>query len=159
MPGQEEIEDLASLLRIHLLEEDGVNSVPSHFKEENAKSDIVQSLRGMGTNLHSGSNSLVSGVLVCALYAALPPEMQMLAFRPNPQGCTRKIVLATNIAETSVTLQGIKFVVDTGKHKMRQFSGVTGMEFLRIADVSMAQVCRRYPLRCKISSYKATCKL
>lgn len=41
---------------------------------------------------------IVNGVLICVLYAALPPEAQMLAFRPKPDGCSRKIILATNIA-------------------------------------------------------------
>jgi hypothetical protein len=80
--------------------------------------------------------------MICVLYAALPPEAQMMAFAPKPEGCTRKIILATNIAETSVTLSGIRYVVDCGKHKTRDYNGATGMESLTVKDISKAQVGR-----------------
>ena len=64
----------------------------------------------------------------------------MIAFRPRPPACTRKVILATNIAETSVTVDGIKFVVDCGKYKSRDFNSVTGMESLITSDISKAQV-------------------
>ena len=63
--------------------------------------DIVQSLEGMGTNISAQAGTIIDGVMICVLYAALPPEAQMVAFAPKPPGCTRKIILATNIAETS----------------------------------------------------------
>jgi HrpA-like RNA helicase len=137
LPGQEEIEDLASLLRKHIKDD-----------EENERAmtagDIVQSIKGIGTNIHTGtSSSIVNGVLICVLYAALPSEAQLLAFKPKPEGCTRKIILATNIAETSVTLDGIRFVVDCGKHKTRDFSNTTGMESLVVSDISKAQAAQR----------------
>ena len=131
LPGQEEIEDLASLLKQHLRKDD-----------VESNKDFVQSIQGIGTNLHSMS-SLVNDVLVCVLYAAMPPAAQMLAFAPKPQGCRRKIVLSTNIAETSVTLNGIRYVVDCGKHKMRDFSSTTGMESLTVSDISQAQAAQR----------------
>lgn len=139
LPGQEEIEDLAALLRKHLDEEadlartltSGENESGGDDEDDKGDDkkppvDIVQSLKGMGTNLNSGQNAIVNGVLVCVLYAALPPEAQMFAFQPRPDGCSRKIILSTNIAETSVTLEGIRYVIDTGKQKVREFSGSTG---------------------------------
>lgn len=51
--------------------------------------------------------------IICPIYAALPSNVQMRAFEKTPPK-HRKIVLATNIAETSVTIEGIKYVVDTG---------------------------------------------
>jgi HrpA-like RNA helicase len=136
MPGQEDIEDLASLLRRHLQRK-------KKRDDKDQTKDIVQSIRGIGTNLHSSGSNLVQDVIVCMLYAALPPAAQMLAFQPKPEGCRRKIVLATNIAETSVTLEGIKFVVDSGKHKTRDFNSSTGMESLTVHDVSKAQAAQR----------------
>lgn len=62
----------------------------------------------------------VDKLLVVPLYAALPSAAQLEAFRKPPNGC-RKVVLATNIAETSITISGIKFVVDTGLVKQRRF--------------------------------------
>ena len=56
-------------------------------------------------------------IKICTLYAALPPHLQLKAFEkcdPN----TRKVVLSTNIAETSVTIDGIKFVIDSGLVKV-----------------------------------------
>lgn len=138
LPGQEEIEGMASLLRSHLDEEAELSRSLSN--SESIKDDIVQSLKGMGKDVNSSLNSVIHGVQICVLYAALPAEVQMIAFQPKPPGCIRKLVLATNIAETSVTLDGIRYVVDSGKHKTRDFSGTTGMESLTIANVSKAQV-------------------
>ncbi|MGK3742981.1 MAG: HrpA-like RNA helicase [Bacillariaceae sp.] len=139
LPGQEEIEDLNQLLKRHLEEDQKGGKVQKHI------SDIVQNISGIGTTISSqkGAANIVNGVMICVLYAALPPEVQMLAFAPKPKGCSRKIILATNIAETSVTLDGIRYVVDCGKHKIRDFSNSTGMESLTVQDVSKAQAAQR----------------
>lgn len=55
---------------------------------------------------------------VLPLYAALPQEQQVQAFKPVPKG-RRKVVLATNVAETSVTINGIRHVVDSGMVKAK----------------------------------------
>jgi HrpA-like RNA helicase len=81
--------------------------------------------------------------LVCVLYAALPPEAQLAAFARKPPGCVRKVILATNIAETSVTLPGIRYVVDTGLHKIRRVAASTGMESLSVEEISKAQAAQR----------------
>lgn len=52
-------------------------------------------------------------VLVCPMFAALPSQHQMKVFISAPIG-KRKVILATNIAETSITIPGVKYVVDTG---------------------------------------------
>lgn len=76
-------------------------------------------------------------MLVCPLYAALPPHQQLAVFAVTPAGC-RKIVLATNVAETSITIPGIRYVVDPGFAKSRQYSARTGMESLTVLPVSKA---------------------
>jgi len=53
------------------------------------------------------------------------------------------MILATNIAETSVTLDGIRYVIDCGKCKSRDYNSATGMESLTVADVSKAQAAQR----------------
>ncbi len=133
LTGQDEIENLARLLRQVLQEE-------NEKSKQQWTGDQVQSL-GDVQNTPS-AHSVVSGVSVCPLYAALPPEQQLLAFEEKPPGCSRKIVLATNIAETSVTIPDIKYVIDTGKHKCRQVLS-TGMETLQIQDISQAQAAQR----------------
>ena len=55
--------------------------------------------------------------LVCPLYAALPREAQERAFAPAPRGA-RKIIIATTIAETSLTIAGVQYVVDSGQTKV-----------------------------------------
>mmetsp|Transcript_3825 Transcript_3825/g.3953 ORF Transcript_3825/g.3953 Transcript_3825/m.3953 type:complete len:536 (-) Transcript_3825:165-1772(-) len=119
--------------------------------EEN---DCFQSLKGMGTDINNSlhdENSITNAVLICVLYASLPPEQQLLAFEPKPNNVERKVILATNIAETSVTLSGIRYVVDAGKVKIRDFcastndngGGVTGMESLIVSNISKAQASQR----------------
>jgi ATP-dependent RNA helicase DHX37/DHR1 len=56
-------------------------------------------------------------VLVLPLYAMLPPAAQRRVFEAPPDG-TRLIVIATNVAETSLTIPNIKYVVDTGRAKV-----------------------------------------
>jgi HrpA-like RNA helicase len=107
LPGQDEIEDLASLLKTHL-EELEPDDLPG--TQRNASKDIVQNIKGIGTSIHSGSTMIVNGVLICVLYAALPPDAQMVAFRPKPDGCSRKIILSTNIAGEFVSCEIYVFV-------------------------------------------------
>ena len=57
-------------------------------------------------------------MMICYLFAALPTFDQVKAFSPTPPG-RRKVILSTNIAETSVTISGVKYVVDCGKVKIR----------------------------------------
>jgi HrpA-like RNA helicase len=87
---------LASLLKRHLDQD-------KELQRSLTSVDIVQPLHGIGTNVSEKAASIVNGVMICVLYAALPPEAQMMAFAPKPEGCARKIILATNIAETSGT--------------------------------------------------------
>ena len=93
LTGQDEIEDLASLLKRYLEDLE-----PNGESERSISGDIVQNIKGIGTSINGGNSVIVSGVLICVLYASLPPEQQMLAFHPKPKGCTRKVILATNIA-------------------------------------------------------------
>jgi len=151
LPGQEEIEDLHALLKKNL-EEDVqrrrlVEQVSSSTNTNTNTNDLVQSIKGIGKDLSSNNpyHTLTSSnVLICTLYASLPPQAQIFAFQPKPAGCTRKIILATNIAETSVTLHGIRYIVDPGKYKRRDFAGsTTGMESLTVSNVSKAQAAQR----------------
>ena len=75
------------------------------------------------------------------LYGALSLEVQRRAILPSPAG-RRKVVLATNIAETSLTIEGIRLVVDSALERSAQFdvrSGVTRLQTQRISQASMTQ--------------------
>ncbi|CAI0390751.1 unnamed protein product [Linum tenue] len=76
------------------------------------------------------------------IFSSLPSEQQMRVFMPAPDG-HRKVVLATNIAETSVTIPGIKFVIDPGFVKARSYDPAKGMESLIIIPTSKAQALQR----------------
>lgn len=80
--------------------------------------------------------------VVLPLYAALPYEQQLSVFQRAPKN-QRKIILATNIAETSITVEGIKYVIDCGVVKAKFFNSKTGMECLAEVDISKAQATQR----------------
>ena len=90
--------------------------------------------RGAGTSLGE--------LIVTPIYANLPSEMQAKIFEPTPVGA-RKVVLATNIAETSLTIDGIRYVVDPGFSKQASYSPRTGMSSLAVAPVSRASAQQR----------------
>ncbi|GER31861.1 RNA helicase family protein [Striga asiatica] len=79
---------------------------------------------------------------VVSIFASLPSEKQMKVFLPAPAGF-RKVILATNIAETSVTIPGIKYVIDPGMVKVRTYDPSTGIEPLIIVKTSKAQALQR----------------
>ena len=80
-------------------------------------------------------------VILCPLYGALPLSEQRKAILPAPAG-KRKVVLATNIAETSLTIEGIRLVVDSAQERVARFDPRTGLTRLvtqRISQASMTQ--------------------
>ncbi len=86
-----------------------------------------------------------ASTLVVPLHGQLSPEAQDAAIRPTPNG-TRKIVLATDIAETSLTIEGISVVVDSGLARRPRFdpgTGLTRLETVRISRANAEQRCGR----------------
>lgn len=82
-----------------------------------------------------------SDILLCPLYGALTLAEQRQAILPAPQG-KRKVVLATNIAETSLTIEGIRLVVDCAQERVARYDARTGLTRLitqRISQASMTQ--------------------
>ncbi|CAK9203293.1 unnamed protein product [Sphagnum troendelagicum] len=89
-----------------------------------------------------GLGSKIAEMIICPIYANLPSDMQAKIFEETPEGA-RKVVLATNIAETSLTIDGIKYVIDPGFCKQKSYSPRTGMESLIITPVSKAAAQQR----------------
>mmetsp|Transcript_25412 Transcript_25412/g.71746 ORF Transcript_25412/g.71746 Transcript_25412/m.71746 type:complete len:1147 (-) Transcript_25412:122-3562(-) len=81
-------------------------------------------------------------LIILPVYSALPSEMQTMIFEPPPPGC-RKCIVATNIAEASLTIDGIYFVVDPGMAKVKMFNPKTGMDSLLITPISQANARQR----------------
>jgi hypothetical protein len=79
------------------------------------------------------ANKDLDTLLVLPLYSELPGERQALIFDAAPPGA-RKCVIATNIAETSLTIDGIKYVIDCGYCKFKVFSPKMGMDSLQVTS-------------------------
>lgn len=114
LTGQEEIESVASVLRQRM---------------EEIMKDCAPHLRP-------------AQLLVCPIFAALPHAEQMRVFAETPPN-HRKVVLATNIAESSVTIPGIRYVVDAGFSKQRAYRAKTGVECLLVTPISQEQAWQR----------------
>uniref|UniRef100_A0A3P8T4E5 ATP-dependent RNA helicase DHX33 n=1 Tax=Amphiprion percula TaxID=161767 RepID=A0A3P8T4E5_AMPPE len=99
---------------------------------------LARTCRDIAKHLPDGCSPMV----VIPLYASLPPAQQLRVFQPAPKGC-RKVILSTNIAETSVTISGIKYVIDTGMVKAKRFNPDSGLEVLAVQRVSKAQAWQR----------------
>ncbi|KPI93736.1 PREDICTED: putative pre-mRNA-splicing factor ATP-dependent RNA helicase DHX16 [Papilio xuthus] len=84
----------------------------------------------------------IKELLILPVYANLPSDMQAKIFEPTPEGA-RKVVLATNIAETSLTIDNIIYVIDPGFAKQNNFNSKTGMESLMVVPISKASANQR----------------
>lgn len=85
---------------------------------------------------------VASDVMLCPLYGALSLSEQRKAILPAPAGF-RKVVLATNIAETSLTIEGIRLVVDSAQERVARFDARTGLTRLVTQRVSQASMTQR----------------
>ena len=81
-------------------------------------------------------------VQVLPLYSLLPTREQLRVFEPPPNG-SRLIVLATNVAETSLTIPGIRFVFDCGRSKERRYDRTTGVQSFEVGWISKASASQR----------------
>ncbi|XP_044494910.1 probable pre-mRNA-splicing factor ATP-dependent RNA helicase DEAH9 isoform X1 [Mangifera indica] len=83
-----------------------------------------------------------SGLIILPLYSGLSRAEQELVFSPTSRG-KRKVVISTNIAETSLTLEGIVYVVDSGFSKQRFYNPISDIENLVVAPISKASARQR----------------
>lgn len=79
---------------------------------------------------------------VLPLYSLLPTREQLRVFEPPPEG-SRLVVLATNVAETSLTIPGIRYVFDCGRSKERKYDATTGVQSFEIGWISQASASQR----------------
>lgn len=81
-------------------------------------------------------------LLMLPIYSQMPADLQARIFEPSEHG-ERKCVVATNIAETSLTVDGIMFVVDSGFSKLKLYNPKVGMDSLQITPISQANAAQR----------------
>ncbi|KAH9986719.1 P-loop containing nucleoside triphosphate hydrolase protein [Russula vinacea] len=101
---------------------------------EAAHENLTETARALGNK--------IAELIVCPIYANLPSDMQAKIFEPTPEGA-RKVVLATNIAETSITIDGVVFVIDPGFVKQNSYNPRTGMSSLVVVPCSRASANQR----------------
>ena len=104
--------------------------------------ETVESLEKLIKEHENEMRADVPKLQVLPLFAALPQDAQQAVFqRPPPK--TRKVILATNIAETSVTVPGVRFVIDCGKAKIKHFRTGLGLESLLVKPISKSAAVQR----------------
>ncbi|KIM89015.1 hypothetical protein PILCRDRAFT_84835 [Piloderma croceum F 1598] len=113
---------------------------------EAAHESLQETARALGNK--------VAELVICPIYANLPSDMQAKIFEPTPEGA-RKVVLATNIAETSITIDGVVFVIDPGFVKQNSYNPHTGMSSLVVVPCSRASANQRAGRAGRVGAGKA----
>ncbi len=103
---------IVTVLQIHVTQPPGdiLVFLTGQEEVETAAEVLAVRTRGLGTKIKE--------LIICKIYSTLPSDMQVKIFEPTPPGA-RKVVLATNIAETSLTIDGITYVIDPGFSKQK----------------------------------------
>jgi ATP-dependent RNA helicase DDX35 len=136
-PAEDYVEKtISTVFDIHTTEPNGDILVFLTGREE--IESAVQAVSERSSQLPPGSKSL----LPMPLYAGLTTEQQMYVFEEAPAN-HRKVIFSTNIAEASVTINGIVYVVDCGFVKLRAYNPKTGIETLTATPVSKAAAAQR----------------
>ncbi|PIA51265.1 hypothetical protein AQUCO_01100242v1 [Aquilegia coerulea] len=104
--------------------------------------DIEKMISKLEEKVQSLAEGSCMDVVILPLHGSLPPEMQVRVFQPPPPNC-RRFIVATNIAETSLTVDGVVYVIDSGFVKQRQYNPATGMYSLDIVQISRVQADQR----------------
>ncbi|KAI9683650.1 MAG: hypothetical protein M1829_004955 [Trizodia sp. TS-e1964] len=127
---------VTTIFQIHITQGQGDILVFLTGQEEieAAEQNLEETCRKLGNK--------VKEMVICPIYANLPSELQNKIFQPTPPNA-RKVVLATNIAETSLTIDGIVYVIDPGFVKENVYNPKTGMESLVVTPCSRASANQR----------------
>eukprot|EP00954_Amorphochlora_amoebiformis_P015873 1246438-Amorphochlora_amoeboformis.AAC.1 len=138
---------IVTVLQIHVTQPLGDILVFLTGQEEieAAQENLERRVRGLGTK--------IGELLILPIYSTLPSDMQAKIFEPTPPGA-RKVVLATNIAETSLTINGVIYVIDPGFCKQKSYNPRSGMEALIVTPVSRASAQQRAGRAGRVSAGK-----
>lgn len=137
-PAQEYIETaLATIFQIHHKE-----PLPGDILVFLPGQDVIESLESLIIEKAAELPPNVPKLRTIPLFAALSHEAQQAVFRSAGKN-TRKIVLATNIAETSVTIPGVRLVIDCGLAKLREYRSSLGLDSLLVKPISRSSAIQR----------------
>jgi pre-mRNA-splicing factor ATP-dependent RNA helicase DHX16 len=127
---------ITTIMTIHITQDPGdiLLFLTGQEEIEQAQESLIQITKSLGNRIPE--------LIICPIYANLPSEMQSKIFEPTPEGA-RKVVLSTNIAETSITIDGVIYVIDPGFCKQNNFNPRTGMESLVVVPASRASANQR----------------
>ncbi|CAI0862430.1 MULTISPECIES: ATP-dependent helicase HrpB [Serratia] len=137
------VERLYQPLASHQRLEDGIAAAVKRLLAEQPGSLLLflPGVAEINRVLERLTGEVASDTDLCPLYGALPLAQQQKAIQPAASG-RRKVVLATNIAETSLTIEGIRLVVDSGLERVARYdvrNGLTRLATQRISQASMVQ--------------------
>lgn len=125
-----------TVFQIHSSEPDGDILIFLTGREE--IDATIQMITEQSASLHPRAPQ----ILPLPLYAGLSSEQQLYVFESAPEN-TRKVIVSTNIAEASVTIDGIVYVIDCGFVKLRAFNPRTGIDSLTSTPISKASATQR----------------
>jgi pre-mRNA-splicing factor ATP-dependent RNA helicase DHX15/PRP43 len=137
---------IRTVLMIHRAE--GPGDVLLFLTGEEEIEDACRKLRIEGDDLHAQDPESVGPLECVPLYSSLPPQQQNRIFDPAPAGKPggapgRKVVVSTNVAETSLTIDGIVYVVDPGFSKQKVYNPRIRVESLLVSPISKASAQQR----------------
>ncbi|KAF0990878.1 hypothetical protein HZS_844, partial [Henneguya salminicola] len=127
---------VVTILQIHLTQPPGDVLVFLTGQEEieNCQEMLHERIRKLG--------SKIGELIILTIYSNLPTDLQAKIFETTPEDA-RKIILATNIAETSLTIDGIVYVIDPGFCKQKTYNPKSGVESLIVTPISKASAQQR----------------
>lgn len=136
-PAEDYVErSIKTVFDIHSQEDDGDILIFLTGRDEIEQA--IQLISERAAMLHPKAKRL----LTLPLYAGLSTDQQMYVFEPTPESM-RKVIVSTNIAEASVTIDGIVYVIDCGFAKIRAYNPTTGVETLTATPISKASATQR----------------
>ncbi|PWD51386.1 ATP-dependent RNA helicase HrpA [Serinibacter arcticus] len=143
-PAQEDLDQPTAIARaVEELSHLGPGDILVFCSGEREIRDATDALRdhlGNRFTLPGASSTVPGAVEVLPLYARLSAAEQHRVFEPHPY---RRVVISTNVAETSLTVPGIRYVVDTGLARISRYSNRTKVQRLPIEPVSQASANQR----------------
>jgi pre-mRNA-splicing factor ATP-dependent RNA helicase DHX15/PRP43 len=138
---------IRTVLKIHRAEDPG--DILLFLTGEEEIEDARRKIKIVADNLIAQNPDTVGPLSCIPLYSSLPPEQQQRVFDPAPSPRVpdgppgRKVIVSTNIAETSLTIDGIVYVVDPGLSKQKQYNPQSRKDSLLVSPISKASAQQR----------------